>query len=257
VAGNGRAGQALVRAPGRGEPSPAYEGQDSGWNELAEKLGELSRTLQEEEDVDATLAAIVSAAVHTVPGVEHASISAVAKRREVRTRAATSELAASIDQIQYDTGEGPCLDSLYENQTVRLGDMEAETRWPTFAARARERGVASMLAIQLYVASEDLGALNLHSTRPDAFGDESEQVGLLFGAHAAVALAGAQEQERLRTALSARDVIGQAKGILMERYKLDAHDAFRLLVSASQTTNIKLRDIAEHLAQTGELRTPT
>lgn len=113
-----------------------------------------------------------------------------------------------------------------------------------------------MLAVQLYVTGENLGALNLHSTQIDAFDDESEQVGLLFAAHAAVALAGAQDHENLNTALTARDVIGQAKGILMERYKIDSHDAFRLLTDASQATNIRLRDIADQLARTGELRTP-
>lgn len=126
-------------------------------------------------------------------------------------------------------------------------------RWPEFAARAHALGARSMLAIQLYVTDEDLGALNLHSTRLDAFTDESEQVGLLFAAHAAVAMIGAQQQEQLQTAISSRDLIGQAKGILMERYKIGAQEAFQLLVLASQTTNIKLLDVAEYLARTGTL----
>jgi AmiR/NasT family two-component response regulator len=113
-----------------------------------------------------------------------------------------------------------------------------------------------VLAVQLYVTGEDLGALNLHSTTRNAFDDESEQIALLFAAHAAVALAGAQEQEHLRIALSSRDVIGQAKGILTERYRIDAHDPFRMLVSLSQTTNIGLREVAEYLTATGELVAP-
>lgn len=131
--------------------------------------------------------------------------------------------------------------------------MSAETRWPEFAARAQGLGVASMLAIQLYVIGEDLGALNLHSTRPHAFTDESEQIGLLFAAHAAVAMIGAQELEQLQTAINSRDLIGQAEGILMERYKIGAQEAFRLLVLASQSTNIKLLDVAEYLTRTGLL----
>jgi GAF domain-containing protein len=241
---------------GRGQPSASYSGQESGWNELAEKLSELSRTLQNEHNLDSTLQAIVQAATGTVPGAEHASISSVVRRREVRTLAATGELPQLVDQAQYDTGEGPCLDSLYEHQTVRLDHLDTDTPWPTFAPRVRDIGVGSMLAIQLYVTGEDLGALNLHSTQPKAFNDESEQVGLLFAAHAAVALAGAQEQQHLHTALTSRDIIGQAKGILMERHKITAHEAFRLLVSASQTTNIKLHDIADHLTRTGVLRSP-
>jgi GAF domain-containing protein len=244
------------RPVGRGEPSSSFTGETSGWNALAEKLSNLSRDLQEEKDVDRTLEAIAQAATGTVPGAEHASISLIDRRRELHTRAATGELPRAVDKAQYDTGEGPCLDALYECRTVRLPDLDAEARWPKFAAQAREMGLASMLAMQLYVHGEDLGALNLHSTHRDAFGDESEQIGLLFAAHAAVALAGAQNEEHLYTALSHRDVIGQAKGILMERYKIDAQDAFRLLVVASQNTNIKLHEVAEYLARTGQLNTP-
>lgn len=188
-----------------------------------------------------------------MPGVEYASISVVRKRREIYTRAATGELPRVVDQAQYDTGQGPCLTRLYEQQAVRLTDVDSETRWPEFTARARAVGLRSMLAIQLYVTGEDLGALNLQSTRPDAFTDESEQVGLLFAAHAAVAMAGAQEQQHLRTAVDSRDLIGQAKGILMERYKISGYEAFRLLVVASQTTNIKLSEVATYLTETGLL----
>ena len=238
---------------GRGLPSGSYAGQSAGWNELAEKLSELARTLQDYKDVDTTLKAIVAAATDTVPGADYASISAVRNRREVQTLAATGDLPRVVDQAQYDTGQGPCLDSLYERQTVRLSDLSTETRWPEFAARAQQAGVRSMLAIQLYVTGEDLGALNLHSVRPDAFTDESEQVGLLFASHAAVAMVGAQDHKHLRAAINSRDIIGQAKGILMERYKVGADEAFRLLVLASQTTNTKLLDVADYLTSTGLL----
>jgi AmiR/NasT family two-component response regulator len=110
-----------------------------------------------------------------------------------------------------------------------------------------------MLAVQLYVQRDDLGALNLHSRQPGAFSDESEQVALMFAAHAAVAFAGAQAQEQMQTAVNRRDLIGQAKGILIERYKISGQEAFRLLVVASQTTNIKLYDVADYLVTTGEL----
>ena len=243
------------RPCGRGEPSSAYRGEASGWNVLAEKLSALSRHLQEETDVESTLEAIVQAATGTVPGAEHASISWVGKRRDVHTRAATGELARAVDQAQDETGEGPCLDALYKHRTVRLPDFDAEPRWPRFAARAREVGAASMLSIQLYVTGRELGALNLHSTHRDAFGDASEQVGLLFAAHAAVALADVQTDVHLHTALTHRDVIGQAKGILMERYKINAQDAFRLLVETSQHTNIKVHEVADYLTRTGQLNT--
>ncbi|WP_142063664.1 ANTAR domain-containing protein [Pseudonocardia kunmingensis] len=99
----------------------------------------------------------------------------------------------------------------------------------------------------------ELGALNLYSDRVDAFDDESEHVGLLLASHAAVAMAGAQQQENLRAAIATRDLIGQAKGILMERYKVSEDQAFAILVRASQNANRKLRDVAEQLGSSGEL----
>src|SRR5829696_3736575 len=237
----------------RGRPSAEYTGPAAGWNKLAERLAELALSMQEEKGLEDTLTAIVHAAAETVPGADEASITAVTGRREVRTVAASGELAAAVDQAQYDTGQGPCLDSLYEHQTERLSDMRDCQRWPQFAARAAQLGVGSMLAVQLYVQGDNLGALNLHSRHPDAFSDESEQVALMFAAHAAVAFAGAQAQEQMQTAVNSRDLIGQAKGVLIERYKISGQEAFRLLVVASQTTNIKLYDVADYLVNTGEL----
>ena len=244
------------QSAGRGKPSTAYTGQASGWNELAQKLSDLARSMQDERGLEHTLDVIVLSAAETVPGADEASISAVSRRRAVRTIAATGALPRAVDQAQYETGQGPCLDSLYEYRTLRLSDIGSEPRWPDFCARASQLGVRSMLAVQLYVEGDNLGALNLHSRQLDAFSDESEQVALMFAAHAAVAMAGAQAQEHMQTAVDSRDVIGQAKGILIERYKISSQEAFRLLVVASQTTNIKLYDVAEYLVRTGALASP-
>ncbi len=138
-------------------------------------------------------------------------------------------------------------------QTVRVSDTASEDRWPEFAKRAAQLGVGSMLSFQLYVVGDNLGALNLYNREPDAFDDESEHVGLLFASHVAVAMAGAQRNEQLIRAIGTRDLIGQAKGILMERHKLTAEQAFMLLVRASQATHTKLRDIAEQLTTVGQL----
>lgn len=119
--------------------------------------------------------------------------------------------------------------------------------------RASALGVGSRLSLQLFVRGRDLGALNLFSRERDAFSDDSERVGLLFAAHAAVALAGAQQQAQLRRALDTRDLIGQAKGMLMERYTISADRAFAVLVRLSQAGNRKLVDICEQLASTGRV----
>jgi GAF domain-containing protein len=237
----------------RGRPSSSDTGRPGGEERLAHQLGRLARALQDEEDVDRTLEAIVHAVSGTVPGAQEASVSLIRRRREVETGASTGELPRAVDQAQYDTGQGPCLDSLYEHETVRVADMATERRWPEFARRATALGVGSMLSLQLFVRGSDLGALNLFSRERDAFSDDSERVGLLFAAHAGVALAGARQQDQLRRALDTRDLIGQAKGMLMERYRISADQAFAVLVRVSQAGNRKLVQICEELVDTGQV----
>src|SRR4029453_1981794 len=118
---------------------------------------------------------------------------------------------------------------------------------------ARELGVGGILAFQLYVARDNLGALNVYSGGPDDLGDAAERVGSCFAAHAAVVLADTVRIEQLTHAIDVRDLIGQAKGILMERHKVTGQQAFSLLVRASQETNVKLTEVARHLVETGEL----
>lgn len=236
----------------RGGVSANNTGQATG-EDLAARLSELARILQHEDDLDDTLQAITHAAVDTVPGARYAGIAMVEGRREVRTRAGTDDLVYAVDQAQYDTGEGPCLATLYDERTVRLPDLSAETRWPRFTARVADLGVGSMLSLQLFVEADNLGALNLYASDTDAFGDKSEQVGLMFAAHAAVAMAGALKAQQLTRAMDIRDLIGQAKGMLMERHRLTGEQAFALLVRVSQHTNTKLVDVARSLVDTGAL----
>ncbi len=238
---------------GQGEPSVQDAGAFAGRDVLAVELGEVARNLQKETDPTGILQKIVGAALRLIPGVEEGSISAVQGRRHVISRAPSSDTAARIDALQNETGEGPCLDAIYEEQTVRVPDMGAELRWPQFSALAADAGAGSMLCFQLYVEGDNLGALNLYSTRVNAFTDESEHVGLLVAAHAAVGYAEAVKAEQLQAALRSRDLIGQAKGILMERYKITADQAFGILDHASSRSNTKLHDVAERLVATGEV----
>ena len=116
--------------------------------------------------------------------------------------------------------------------------------------------VSTLLEPAYEVSGDDLGAMNLYNRSPHAFSEESRQSGLPFAAHAAVALAQVQQREDLLTAVDSRDLIGQAKGILMERHKLTAEQAFHLLTTASQHRNVKLREIARELTSSGELKGP-
>jgi GAF domain-containing protein len=237
------------------EAERAGQGEDRSTldDALAAEMSRLAMNFEDEGDLQATLAAIVRAAVGTVPGAEDASISMVRERRHVTTTASTSDLPRRNDQAQYETGEGPCLDTLYERHTVHVPDMASEVRWPAFSARAFALGVGSMLSVQLYVKGDDLGALNLLNPRPHAFDDDSEHIALLFASHAAIAIIGARKEEQLRDALSRRDVIGQAMGILMERYRMTAQQAFSVLIRVSQNSNRKLFLLAEEIVETRDL----
>lgn len=239
-------------APETGESSH-NGGEATDHDVLARQLTDLARALHERANPDDVLRTVVHAAVQLIPGVEEGSISVVLGRKDASSRAPSGELPSRVDEVQTELGEGPCLTAAYEEHTVRVSDMGTERRWPRFAQRAAELGVGSMLAFQLYVDNDKLGALNLYSTKVDAFDDESEHIGRLVAGHAAIAFAEAEEINNLQLAVSSRDRIGQAKGILMERYKITEHQAFLILAQASQNTNIKLTRIAEDLTETGEM----
>lgn len=220
---------------------------------LADHLGQVARVLQAEEHTDAMLDELVAAAVRLVPGAQDASLSLVTRRRQVVSQHQTSDLAVQLDALQTEIGDGPCLNAIFEQRTVHVPDLGHEQRWPAFAQRAYDLGARSMLAFQLYVERDNLGALNLLSRQVDAFDDESEQIGLLFASHAAIAFAGARKLDHLAQAVDSRDLIGQAKGILMERYSIKQDRAFSVLLRVSQATHRKLRDVAEELLSTGRL----
>jgi len=221
---------------------------------LGEVMGQVARALQQEHaDVESTLAAITRAAVGNVPGADECAVTLVTGRRRVECRAATGDLPRAVDEAQERFGEGPCLSAVFEEATVRLDDLAHEQRWPRFAAAVAGLGMGSMLSFQLFVTGGNLGALNLYSRRPHAFSAEDESIGVVFASHAAIALAGAQQEERMRTAMGTRELIGQAQGILMERFKITGDAAFQVLVRASSHTNRKVADIAEELTTTGDL----
>ncbi|MGR7025970.1 GAF and ANTAR domain-containing protein [Geodermatophilus sp. URMC 62] len=233
--------------------SASDPGRDTGSAEgLAEVMGRAARRLQEEHgDVESTLQAITAAAVGVVPHVEECGISYVVGRSRIEPRASTGDLPLQVDALQGRLGQGPCLNAVWEQEVVRVDDVAADDRWPEFARQAVELGAAAMMCFRLFVEGNRLGALNLYAGRPGAFDDESQDVGHLFAAHAAVAVAGAEHEENLRAGMGRRDVIGQAKGILMERHKLTADQAFGVLTRVSQEMNRKLFDIARELTETG------
>ena len=218
-------------------------------SELSEIFAEVARSLRAVEGVQATLDRIVTLAVQVIDGCDHAGVSFV-QGRIVVTPAASDDVPRLVDAVQYETGEGPCLDAIREHEVFETDDLPGETRWPHFSARAaRESGVVSVLSFRLFVEEDTLGALNLYSKRPAAFDADDRVVGSVFAAHAAVALSAAVKQQQLEDALESRDVIGQAKGILMAREEVTADEAFDMLRRGSQRLNVKLRTLAQQIAE--------
>jgi transcriptional regulator with GAF, ATPase, and Fis domain len=223
---------------------------------LTSELASAARNLGS-ENVEHTLDKAVHLAVELIDGCDAAGVSVVHRRRAIDSPAYTDELVRRGDELQYELNEGPCLDAIAQQRTVASHDLSRESRWPSWGPRVvEELGVRSMLCIQLFTAEETVGALNMYSRSVDAFdardGDAPESQAL--AAHIAVALASAQQIEHLHVALSSRTVIGQAEGILMERFDLSADHAFNVLQRVSSTHNIKLHEVAAELVRSR--RTP-
>src|SRR3954451_17706514 len=236
-----------------GQPSAQDTGTTARLDALARRLAEAARSLHRQTSPQQVLDSIVNLASAMVPGADEATITMVRKDRHGYSAAATSQLASDFDVLQDETGEGPCLDAIWHQETVRVNDLGSDPRWPVLGPRAAERGIGSMLCLQLFVHRDTLGALDLLAHTESAFTDESEHIGLLLGSHAAIAAADAQNLENVTSALVTRDMIGQAKGILMERFKITAEQAFQVLAKVSQDTNRKVYAVAEDLASTGTL----
>jgi GAF domain-containing protein len=215
--------------------------------ELAQRMSELAVRLREEDSRDGTLRAIVHGALDLVPGTKWAGICLVQGKR-VSVEASSHDLVVELGQLEGDFGECPCLSAIRQQRTVRVTDLAKPGQpWPRFAATALEHGVRGVMSLRLFGRRETLGALNLYAAQPDAFAADEQIVAELVAQHAAVALGGAIREHHLNAALVNRDVLGQAKGILMQRDRLTAPQAFQVLVRASQDTNMKVADVARWL----------
>ncbi|MDY6807817.1 GAF and ANTAR domain-containing protein [Gordonia mangrovi] len=215
------------------------------------RMAELIREIRTEgDDTAAVLGRISAAAVDSVPGTEFASVTMVTAGR-IETPVVVGDLAGKSDALQREFNEGPCVRSAVDDTTIIIDDMRRENRWPRYAEAATELGIGSMACFCLYIDGHDFGALNLLSTTTHAFEPDAIAVGQLFAAHCATAFSAVREKDQLLTALSSRDIIGQAKGMIMERYQVDADQAFRLLARLSQDSNTKLIEVAKKIIEAG------
>ncbi|MGW4465038.1 GAF and ANTAR domain-containing protein [Micromonospora sp. NPDC004704] len=216
-------------------------------------FAELGRIKLSDTDLDGILDRIAQLAKRTIPGAEEVSVTLV-RGDNARTAAFTGGLALSLDEWQYESGHGPCLDAAVTATTMSVPDMLAETRWPDWAARARTEGAQSSLSIGLPVQEAVVGALNIYGVKPEAFDEDAVTLAQTFAAYAAVALANAHLYhstatlaQQMEAAMQSRAVIEQAKGIVMGDRRCTADEAFAILVKVSQDSNRKLRDVAAAL----------
>jgi len=233
--------------------SPFREDPDGSSDGIFRSLDILARALHvKNAELEPALQAIVSTAVDTLSSAHYAGL-IIVTRGELVPQATTGRPPQLLDELQQKLKDGPCINAAVQQALIRIDDMHNESRWPDFAAEAESLGVCSMLCLPLRVHERCLGTLSLYAERVTAFTGHDEQITMLFATLAAIALAEAQRTDQLNTALGNRDVIGQAKGILMERHRITAEAAFGALSQASQGVNMKLTAVARHLVETGEL----
>jgi GAF domain-containing protein len=225
----------------------AHTGEDAV--RVAETFGEVARALAAHSDVESILDRIVHLAVEHLDACEFAGITKIEKR-SITSPASTGDVPKRVDEIQAETDEGPCLDAIKQQEVFETGDLGAEERWPNFAVKANDdTGISSILSVRLFIEEDTLGALNLYSRKKDAFDDSDAALGAVFAAHAAAALQSSRREQGLEAKAQSRDLIGRAKGILMARSNITDDEAFTMLRQASQRMNIKVRDVADRIAE--------
>jgi GAF domain-containing protein len=198
-------------------------------------------------ELDVSLQTVTASSVDLIDGVETADILLISGADLFRSVAATSPLAVDIDDLQQRFREGPCVDAAVGHSMVVCNDLREDPRWPRFSEAAVAVGVHSLMSFQLYTHDGRMGALNLFGLKPDAFTVEVEAIGAMLATHAAIALIANDAQLQFQSALASRDIIGQAKGMIMERFNVDAVRAFELLTKLSQSSNTRVAEIAEEI----------
>ena len=226
--------------------------EPAGVEGVHRRIAELVQQLHGRTDADAetVLAELVEHAAAEIPGADCAGVTITRNSKKIETPAATHKWPIVLDEIQERYREGPCLTAAWEERTVHVPDLARDERFPNYRRDALEQTpIRSIMAFQLFIADETIGAINVYAEKPNSFGAESREIGLIFAAHSSVAWNSARRDEQFKQALASRDIIGQAKGMIMERYSVDAVQAFALLRKLSQDSNVPLIEIATDLTR--------
>jgi GAF domain-containing protein len=220
----------------------------------ADTFAQLALELHNSPTMEETVDAVVQFALQAL-SCSYAGVVLAARGRDPEVAAVTDPVVEDVYRLQISSGNGPLVTALAERSTILIRDTGADDRWPEWAAKVAGLGVRSVLDVPLATAgrSPTVGVLGLYSDAPDAFSPDDEAVAHILARHASVAVATARHEETMTQAVDARKLVGQAMGILMERFDLDADRAFAILRRYSQDNNIKLRDVAQHLIETRKL----
>jgi GAF domain-containing protein len=214
------------------------------------RIAELVRNLHSRPhtDSDTVLDELVEHAAVEIPSAQYAGITVTHNAKRIDTPAATHKWPILLDEIQQRHREGPCLTAAWEEKIIHVADLETDERFPLYRRDALEQTpIRSIMAFQLFIADETMGALNVYAEHPHVFDQASRDIGRIFAVHSSVAWNSARRDEQFKRALASRDSIGQAKGMIMERYGVDAVQAFEVLRKLSQDSNVPLVQVASEL----------
>jgi hypothetical protein len=197
-------------------------------------------------DTPTLLRDLIEGAAQSVPGAQYAGITVTQKRRRNETAAATHRYPVMLDEIQSRHRQGPCLTAAALQDSVRIDDLDADDRWPLYREEAlRQTPIRSILSLGMFREGGTTAALNFYAEPINAFDDGSVNLGVIFATHTALVWNMMRRDQQFRSALVSRDIIGQAKGRLMERFDIDAAEAFELLKQMSQGSNTPIAQIAQ------------
>lgn len=205
-------------------------------------------------DMGAALGKLIEHAADSVSGAEYAGITVANHQRFVETAAATHRYPVVLDEIQSRYQQGPCLSAAWEHHCIRIDDLATDDRWPRYRDEAIEQTpIRSIMAFRLFGDSKTVGALNFYAEPAHAFDDDSVERGLIYAAHTALTWKVLRRDEQFNSALASRDFIGQAKGLVMERFRIDAVAAFEVLKRLSNESNTPVAEIAQQLVEADPL----
>jgi GAF domain-containing protein len=219
---------------------------------FAQDLARMAQVLHDQPDVEQTAERFLEF-VLTALATNHASVVLTQRAGRLEPAVSTDALVEKADRLQVELGEGPAYDAVQEERSVVSGNAAADERWPRWSAEMTEVALRSVLSVRLRTPTRTVGVLNLFDPATDRFGESDDVTAQMYADHAAVAVANARSESSLWEAIDSRRLVGQAQGILMERFGLTDEQAFAVLRRYSQDNNVRLREVAERLIRTRKL----